>query len=452
MYDFTNIELDDQPRAFVLPQADCIFVTRALVSAGIKFDCYSWRDIAAGEAPISTEEAVALAAENPACSEGDTLCIIESKVPLRYLVDAATQVHIEPLDPDVAAYRTALERRGDDIPDVAYFQSEDELAFCAAEVLGIYTRDIVELLNNAETGDTVTYSGSLDPCMYKNAEHGVTYTGLLSDPITSALREYATSQICIVLRVTDEEESPFYLEDAWPDVDVTIAEPTGRDLTEDLLESEQYQSALPLDRAFLERSVLPGHNHPMQFNRGEPSEEAILLYATSEDGETVCCVSLGMYGNGGLMFLDREGNLAESPYADLPGKAEHPEPRRGLELLDDEVVYRAFAQDFPETSAVVEDLKERIAHNWQEVGASAGDKILQGLETGDFSDTAIGEDSYFPTDAGLFFPLRGNGGLFLDYDDPEAMPFVEALRNDNWNGEAWIVTDKAWYRERFGGK
>ena len=87
---------------------------------------------------------------------------------------------------------------------------------------------------------------------------------------------------------------------------------------------------------------------------------------------------------------------------------------------------------------------DRIA---QEDADRAGTSLVEAFQTGDFSGANVDEEAFFPTDAGLFFPLLGDGGAFVGYDDPGAAPFLDYLREAGWEGQTWIVTDKPWYRE-----
>lgn len=451
MYDFSSIELEDQPSVFVLPQDDCIFVTRALVAAGIDIECYGWSDIRSGNAPIDKAGADELAAGNPAWGENHALCAIVSRVPERFMREASMQVHCEPLDPDVAAYRAAIAARGNNIADASSFGSMDELVFCAREVTIIYAEEIFARVAEAEKGDVVVFSGSLDPLMYDEREHPVTFTGFSRDPVTSALREYSTSQICVVLRVSEDDEMPFYLEDAWPDVEVTIAQPTGRDLSELLFRGDAYKSAGPVERAFLERGVLPRHDHPMQFRGSDerfPGGAIVLRSPRIVDG-VVCFAFIG-WDKSLLAFATVDGDPAESPYVDEPGRTIPAPPHKGGDFLDDEAVFQAFAQDYPETAEVVIDLRERIERNMREYADNATTDLMTALETGDFSHAPVMEETVIPTDAGLFFPLHGENGRFVSYDDPEAASSIDMLRGTGWEGQMWVVSDKPWYRQRFG--
>ena len=450
MYDFSSIELDDQKHVFVMPQADCVFVTRALVAAGIDIECYGWSDIRDGKAPIDADSVSELIADDPAFGRYTTPCAIVSRVPERFMREASMQVHCEPLDPDVASYREALEARGDDIPDSSAFGSMEELEFCATEVSVIYVADIMGKLRAAEAEgkDTVMYSGSLDPLMYDEREHPVTHFGLLKDNVTGAIREYSTSQVCVVVHVLEDGDMPFEVEDAWPDVDVALAEPTGRDLLDGLKAGELYKSAGLIERAYLERSVYLGHDHPMMFFGGD--RDAIVLYSPRIIDGVVCCACVSMDGDA-LMFTDTAGRPAVSPYADLPGKdASYPAVEYG-ESLGDEAVAQAFARDYPETAEIVADLHTRIERIVQEAAKDAGAMLAEALETGDFSNAPVVEDTAIPTDAGLFFPALGEGGIFMAYDDPEAAPAIDMLRSTGWEGQAWVVSDKPWYKQRFSG-
>ena len=91
---------------------------------------------------------------------------------------------------------------------------------------------------------------------------------------------------------------------------------------------------------------------------------------------------------------------------------------------------------------------DRIA---QEDADRAAADLAEAFRTGDFSRANVDGEAFFPTDAGLFFPLFGEGGAFVGYDDPVATPFLDYLREAGWEGQIWTVTDKPWYRERGQG-
>ncbi len=318
--------------------------------------------------------------------------------------------------------------------------------------MALYIDEISRLLDQTEVGGLVRFSGSLDPAMYVHSDERVVFTGFLQDKITSALREYETSQIFIELRVDGEGDLPFHLEDTWPDVAVTTAVPTGRNLEGLMRQGEEYANASPLKRAFLERCVKPGHALPMWFKDGKPSEEIIQLTAPRVVDGLACCVLVGAFRSG-IAFANSEGKLVAGPYANLEGRRPAPDGEPDSDTffdLEDPVVYQAFASDYPETAEAFDDIKATIDRIWQETADQAGNEIIKGIETGDFSSAAIGEDTNFPTDAGLYFPMRGEHGTFMGYDDPEAAPYLEQLRETGWEGQAWTVTDKPWYRERFG--
>ena len=454
MYDFTNIELESQKSIFAMPQADSIFVTQALAAAGVEFEAYGWLEIADGKAPVTSEEASLLAKDNPVCTELDAICIIVSNVPKKHLLEASARVRSEPLDADVAKYRAAIAARGDNVPDYACFSTAEEQAFCAKEIVALYIDEISRLLDQVEVGGLIRFSGSLDPAMYAHSDERVVFQGVLQDPITGAIREYDTSQIFVELRVDGEGDLPFHLEDAWPDVAVTTAVPTGRNLVEAVQRGEEYASASPLKRAFLERCAKPGHNLPMMFKDGAPSEEIIQLIAPQRRNGLVCSVFIGPFRSG-VVFVNQAGEFVAGPYATLDGRRQVPEGEAGSHVffnLDDPVVHQALSRDYPEMAEAFDDIKATLDRIWQETANQAGSEIVKGLETGDFSSAAISEDTNLPTDAGLYFPMRGEHGMFMDYDDPEAAPYIEQLRETGWEGQAWVVTDKLWYRERFGDR
>ena len=73
--------------------------------------------------------------------------------------------------------------------------------------------------------------------------------------------------------------------DAWPDIDVTLAEPTGVSLLSYLEDTEEWQQASLLHRVFFQRRLESGMMPPMGMTTlGDDAVEVIIIPAEGEDG------------------------------------------------------------------------------------------------------------------------------------------------------------------------
>ena len=279
-------------------------------------------------------------------------------------------------------------------------------------------------------------SVSLDPAMYAHSGIDVVHTGIMEDPATGAIVEMQTSQVNLVIQADSGSELGFVVWDAWPDIDVTLAEPTGTDLLEYLKELEGWREATPLGKAFLHRKLESGMVPPMKIQEiGDKGTEAIAIPAQGEDGLIYC--ALVSYDAAGLIAISAEHEMVACPYAPAAGEQGGGVP--GIADLDDQSVFAAYSRDFPAEAAAVADLREKLERIMEDNVQQAVDVAARGIADRDFSDDVFPEDFFIPTLRGLYFPKLGDAGEYLAYDDPAAEPYLEILRDSGWDGEMMLL-------------
>ena len=442
MISFEGVKLLDEEQCFVMPQCDTYFLTEGMRRAGIDFTAYSCGCIKAGEAPIGYEDAFKRSAVlfhalegNPACTT-DYPCAIVSRVAQEDMLQRAVSLFVDADDPDVLAHREHIEQRGQRIPAAASYASIEQTAHCMNEAYYQLSYLIEDWAEQAELGEERLFTALLDPNLYSD-EASVVGRGPVVDDLTSALSIFDTSQCCVQVRAGERESEgePATIEwlDAWPDLFVTTSRRAEDMDLETLRGYDEYQNGSLLHRVFLERSIEPGHNHPMRFEAlSERDGELIVLPVVGDDREVSALVS--ERGTGLIVVDPQTHQIVPSEFSALQESLGG--DGFGVVSLDIPEVRALFAKWFPETEAVIADLR-RIQDGLMERKAQeAVAAIKDAMRNGSALDLA-GEDFYLPMYFGLYFPKRPEGQNVIAYDAPEAEQYLATLRESGWEGQTW---------------
>lgn len=233
----------------------------------------------------------------------------------------------------------------------------------------------------------------------------------------------------------ESEGEPATIEwlDAWPDLFVTTSRRAEDMDLETLRGYDEYQSGSLLYRVFLERSIEPGHDHPMRFETlSERDGEFIVLPVVGNDSEVNVLVS--ERGTGLIVANPQTHQIVPSVFSVLQESLGG--DSSGVVSLDIPEVRTLFAKWYPETEAVIADLRRIQERLMERKAQEAVVAFEDAMRNGSALDYA-GEVFYLPMYFGLYFPKRPEGQNVIAYDAPEAEPYLATLRESGWEGQTW---------------
>lgn len=355
MIDFSDITPTNEMHCFVLPQCDTYFLTESL-RLSVPFEAYPSYLIEEGRAPLTFDEAkdqleeflVDLGEAVQHCTSTFP-CIIVSPVPEEVMWERVRSLYVRPIDHDLLAHREYSARRDEKNTHSAAYDDEDMMAFCGMEALRQLSSEVGAWSERVRVGERAVFSTLLDPNLYPDPSIVAGYQ-ICGNPDTSALTARWTTQCAIEVEKVEDDFVTFV--DAWPDLDVPTSWQDTYVPLEMMRDTEMYQKASPLIKAFLERGIKPEHDHLMRAFRLDGNEEVIRLRVEEDE-----------------RFVDAYISDHKSWLAVTSRETEEPIPSVFSALQRDLTGIRSDAIDmsipevcvllehyYPKTAAVVEDL------------------------------------------------------------------------------------------------
>lgn len=101
--------------------------------------------------------------------------------------------------------------------------------------------------------------------------------GFINDRLTNRLAEYTTDGIRVILRKHNNSALGFSLVTAYPEMWTTDVQPTGRDLSELIRQTKQYQEGDPLYQTFLLERTQPKQPYVLEYKPGKTPDDSVMF-------------------------------------------------------------------------------------------------------------------------------------------------------------------------------
>ena len=233
MLTIDNKILTEEATAFVMPQVNSVYITRALTRGHIEFDAYRFDEIVRGTAPLGEEAVKAqLARDFPEWNSVDAACIIYSRVPHDAMLAAAKSIYEKPLSEEMQRRLKHIMTRIDDMhANTAYIVFDDKAQerVCVTDAISQAFDVVSDWVEEAEEGSTYLINAVLDPALYAHTGEDVMFRGYVWDPARGGDVEWRSNAVVVELLRTGDgvEDLGFTVSHVALDLDPEFAYETG---------------------------------------------------------------------------------------------------------------------------------------------------------------------------------------------------------------------------------
>lgn len=131
---------------------------------------------------------------------------------------------------------------------------------------------ITDWMMNALDGEKQPFHMKFD-----SEKDDIVGTGMIFDNSTNTIKEYATKHMTFVLKRDMTQPNGFYMITAYPDFDYHDIEPTGRDLTPFIKESQAYKNGDDVYKTYLRYTTDVNNNHLVTYRQGYTPDDSVMM-------------------------------------------------------------------------------------------------------------------------------------------------------------------------------
>lgn len=186
-------------------------------------------------------------------------------------------------------------------------------------------------------------------------------TGFKIDKSTNKINEYTTPGITFVLQRDFYSPHGLNLITAYPDLDRTDIQSTHRDLTEIMKQTETYQNANPVKKAYLTHVTDTTNNNLITYKKGNtemPDMLCMHVNTKTQDIKHIIYIKAKQYN---MVTMNKDKKVSSS-LVKLRNTI-YPDSRGYVVNLKNETLHNAFKEQCPKTAEITDKLYDTIQQN-----------------------------------------------------------------------------------------
>ena len=238
-----------------------------------------------------------------------------------------------------------------DVAENSAFDDETTADSLIEEAMYARMDDIVAWVESAEFGERHTIDANFDG---EAIGHG-----FVMNRENQTIREYTTDMLRLVLKQDNTNQYGFSLLTAYPSMMTPDIQPTGRDLTDIMHQTETYQKASPVKRAYLNYRVKPDSQIRVTYKAGhEPSDDCLSITVPTNNPDIKHKIRIKEAGASIATF--NNGEKIESEFTKMRDLLVPKHRGKPNVFLNHPELRKAFCDAYPQHGQVVTDLQASI--------------------------------------------------------------------------------------------
>lgn len=250
----------------------------------------------------------------------------------------------------------------DDVPS-----NQEQADYLINEALLFHAGEITNFLNTANHLDKLVLNTHFD-----EDDYGVVGTGIVCDTSNNTLKEYTTSHMNLVIRKEVTMPMGFSLVTAYPDMTHPEIQPTNRNLTNHIKETEAYKQADDVGKTYLRYRTDVNNTHLATYKEGvTPDNSMMMLHVATNNPNTHHEIKIkesGMIMRTVSESFDITGRRVKTPvetqysrmYQHDTGKA-----TKKVNLMN-ERVFQQFSKDYPDIAQSLQNVRTHFTNKMQQ--------------------------------------------------------------------------------------
>lgn len=250
--------------------------------------------------------------------------------------------------------KNLMERLLTDVTENSTFETPEIADEYIHESMFSKMDNIVEWLDNASFGERKAF----DACFGdETLGHG-----FVMNRNNRTIREYTTNTVRMVLKHDRTNQYGFSLVTAYPCMMTSDVQPTNRDLTPVIQQTDVYKNASPVKKAYLEYRGDPKYDALVTYKQGDfPANDHITVHIPTNQPNIKHMVRLKENGSTIMTTHDKEPTTSEfTSLRDIL----HPNQKGKLIVYFDDIqLQNLLAENHPKHAVVVDSISKSIKRN-----------------------------------------------------------------------------------------
>lgn len=273
----------------------------------------------------------------------------------------------------------SMERMLQEVPANTAFYPEQDVNFLLEEAMFYKAQEIAEWLEYATPHEKKAFQVIFDPEDY----NGMIGKGFMNNHKTNLIKEYESDTLNLVLQKDNYADLGFSLVTAYPSLDSPTIKPTMRNLKEVTTQTDMYQSADAVKKAYLLYRTSYQSQFSVSYKQGDygPEGSAVFLHVPTSNPNTRHIIKIKESGMSLTTKtydpITQTSKAIPTKYTQLRDKL-FENPQKNLVVpLHNKTLRETFQKDFPEVVREIKYIHRNIQDNVPDARKKQLEKVSQ---------------------------------------------------------------------------